>query len=185
MGTKWFWTLFLKLKGWKTNVVFPLDVPKAVVIVGPHTSSWDFVIGLAYRSVLGIPNSKFLGKKELFKPPFGWFFYWLGGTPVDRNSKKNLVDQVAEKFSQNSQFLVALSPEGTRKRVDSLKTGFYYIAKQAKVPIVMTGLDFKNKTLQVSAPFYTTEDKEKDIEQVLSFYRKIEGKFPDKDLRHL
>jgi 1-acyl-sn-glycerol-3-phosphate acyltransferase len=185
MVTNLFWKLFLKCKGWNTQVSFPLQLSKAVIIVGPHTSSWDFIIGLAYRSVLKINNAKFLGKKELFKPPFGWFFYWVGGTPVDRNSKKNLVEQVVEKFNNNDEFLVALSPEGTRKRVDALKTGFYFIAKQANVPIVMVGLDFKNKNLIVSPPFYTTNDKDQDLENVLTFYRNIEGKFPAKDLRHL
>lgn len=185
MVTNLFWKIFLKCKGWNTNVTFPKDVSKAVIIVGPHTSSWDFIIGLAYRSILKISNAKFLGKKELFKPPFGWFFYWVGGTPVDRNSKKNLVEQVVEKFNHNTELLVALSPEGTRKRVDALKTGFYFIAKQANVPIVMVGLDFKHKTLIVSPPFFTTIDKEQDLEKVLNFYRKIEGKFPSKDLRHL
>jgi len=180
-----FWKFFLKILGWDTNVFFPENVTKAVIVVGPHTSSWDFIIGLAYRSIMKIEAAKFLGKKELFKPPFGWLFYWLGGTPVDRFSKKNVVEQVVDKFNSNSNFLLALSPEGTRKKVEALKTGFYFIAKQANVPIVMTGFDFKNKTLKVSSPFFTTNNMEEDLEKVLIFFRGLEGKDKSKDLRHL
>jgi 1-acyl-sn-glycerol-3-phosphate acyltransferase len=95
------------------------------------------------------------------------------------------VEQVVDKFNSNSNFLLALSPEGTRKKVEALKTGFYFIAKQANVPIVMTGFDFKNKTLKVSSPFFTTNNMEEDLEKVLIFFRSLEGKDKSKDLRHL
>ncbi len=99
-----FWKLFLKLNGWNTEVLFPNNIKKAVVIVGPHTSSWDFIFGLAYRSVSKIKHSKFLGKSQLFKWPYGFIFRWLGGIPVDRKSKHNLVDQVAEVFNEKMSF---------------------------------------------------------------------------------
>ena len=136
---RWFWILFLKIRGWNTKITFPVSLPKCIIVVAPHTSSSDFLISVAYRSVMRIERTKFLGKAELFKPPFGFFFRWFGGIPVERSSKHNLVDQVVNYFNNNTNFRLALSPEGTRKRVEKLKTGFYYIAKQAKVPIFLDG----------------------------------------------
>lgn len=182
---RWFWILFLKLKGWNTRVTFPAFLPKCVIVVAPHTSSSDFLIGVAYRSVMKIEGAKFLGKAELFKPPFGFVFRWFGGIPVERSSKQNLVDQVVAYFNHNTNFRLALSPEGTRKRVEKLKTGFYYIAKQANVPIVMVGLDYKRKTSIVSEPFYTTENIEKDFQHIIQFFSTIQGKHPELGLLHL
>ena len=142
-----FWKLCLRIAGWNTDIPFPHHIKKMVIIVAPHTSTWDFPLGLAYRSVCRMKNTRFLGKAELFKPPFGFIFRWLGGTPVDRKSKQNVVEQVAEQFNKHDGFILALAPEGTRKKVAALRTGFYFIAKAAKVPILMTGLDFENKTL--------------------------------------
>lgn len=179
-----FWIWFLKLKGWNTTVTFPKEIKKAVIIVAPHTSSWDFVIGLAYRSILGLQNTHFLGKQELFKPPLGFIFKWLGGTPVNRQSKENMVEQVAKKFEGKSSFLLALSPEGTRKKVDKLRTGFYYIALEAKVPIIMVGLDFKHKTVVVRPTIYPT-NWEKDYPTILNFFAPIQGKIKENGLAHL
>src|SRR5690606_22564644 len=117
--------LVLKLLGWKSAGTFPDHLKKYVVIVAPHTSNWDFVIGLLFRKALRLEHAKFLGKHQLFKPPFGWLFRWLGGYPVDRTSSHNLVDQVVKIFHGHDEFVLALSPEGTRQRVDKLKTGFY------------------------------------------------------------
>jgi 1-acyl-sn-glycerol-3-phosphate acyltransferase len=180
-----FWILFLKLKGWNTKVVFPTFLPKCVIVVAPHTSSSDFLIGVAYRSVMRIKGAKFLGKAELFKPPFGFIFHWFGGIPVERSSKQNLVDQVVAYFNNNTNFRLALSPEGTRKKVEKLKTGFYYIAKQANVPIVMVGLDYKRKTSITSEPFYTTESIEKDFQHIIQFFSTIHGRYPELGLLHL
>lgn len=172
--------------GWQTNLVFPYNhLPKYIVIVAPHTSAWDFIIGVAYRSVLGMEKARYLGKKELFKPPFGFIFRWLGGTPVDRTSSHNLVDQVAGMFDRHEEFAIALSPEGTRQKVEKLKTGFYFIAKKAGVPIIMVGLDYEGKRVIFSEPFMPTENQEKDFEHIVAFFRPIKGKFPEKSLGHL
>ena len=140
-----FWKTVLNLFGWKTDVDFPYhQLKKFVIIVGPHTSNWDFIVLLTYRSIARIEGTHFLAKKELFDSPFGFVFRWLGGTPVDRKSSNNVVDQVAEIFKAHEEFAIALSPEGTRKKVDKLKTGFYFIAKAAQVPIIMVGIDAIN-----------------------------------------
>lgn len=183
---KFLWRLFLKLLGWRTDVVFPYHhVKKYIVLVGPHTSNWDFVIGLGYRTILGMGKARFLGKKELFRPPFGFIFYALGGTPVDRSSKQNMVDDVVRIFNQHEEFALAMAPEGTRKKVDKLKSGFYFIAKQAGVPYVLAGLDYKKKRAIFSELMYTTESKSDDFERVHSFFRTTEAKIPEQGLSHL
>lgn len=153
--------------------------------MAPHTSGWDVVVGVLYRAVIGIREARFFGKKELFDSPFGFIFKWLGGTPVDRFSKQNLVEQAVDLFNKNESFILALSPEGTRKRVDKLRTGFYYIAKGAKVPIVMAGFDFKNRKLLLSEPFYTSDNEEEDLRKIIGFFAPIQGKNPELGMAHL
>jgi 1-acyl-sn-glycerol-3-phosphate acyltransferase len=175
----------LKLMGWKATGEFPYHLKKYIVIVAPHTSGWDFVIGVLFRKALRLERARYLGKKELFDPPFGFLFRWLGGYPVDRSKNKNMVEEVVKIFNSKEEFGIALSPEGTRVRVDKLRTGFYNIAKQANVPIVMVGLDFANKQIVISAPFNVTDNQEADFEHILQFFRPIKGKFPEKGLGHL
>ncbi len=171
--------LIFKILGWKTVGQFPKDIKKYIVAVAPHTSSWDFPLGLAGRSILRLKNTKYLGKSQLFKPPFGWFFRMLGGYPVDRSASHNMVDQVVKIFNSHDEFILALAPEGTRKKVDKLKTGFYYIAKSAGVPIVPVGFDFKNKAIIVADPMYPTDDFDHDMTKLIDFYRTITGKNPE------
>jgi len=170
--------LLFKLLGWKTIGNMP-DAPKFIVAVAPHTSNWDFPVGLAARSILRITNAQFLGKSQLFKPPFGWFFRWLGGHPVDRTSSHDMVDQVVNIFNRHERFILAMAPEGTRKKVDKMRTGFYYIAKGAKVPIVPVGFDFEKKEVIVLDPVYPTDNMEHDLETILKFYRSVKGRNPE------
>ena len=121
----------------------------------------------------------FIGKGSLFKFPFGYFFRALGGTPVDRTKSNKLVDAVINLFNSKEEFRLALSPEGTRKKVAHWKTGFYYIAKGAKVPVVMATLDFENKKLKISEPYYVTGDLEKDFEHFNLFYKNVKGRNPE------
>lgn len=182
---RFFWRYCLKLGGWKTDLVFPYHhLKKYIIIVAPHTSNWDFIIGLAYRNLLGLDKVKFLGKKELFRFPFGILFRKLGGIPADRQHHTNLVEEVVRIFSMYPEFALALSPEGTRRRVEKLRTGFYFIAARAQVPIVPVGIDWKNKTAVFGSPVLPG-DQEKDFESILSFYRNISGKYPAKGLMHL
>jgi 1-acyl-sn-glycerol-3-phosphate acyltransferase len=177
--------LYTRLEGWKAVNEFPNHLKKAVVIVGPHTTWKDFLIGIAFRSVLKIRHAKYLGKAELFKGPFGFLFRWLGGTGVDRFSKHGVVDQVVEKFNNTDNLFIALSPEGTRKKVDKLRTGFYYIAKKANVPIIMVGLDYSKKELSVSEPFYTTDDEGADFKKIIEFFAPLKGYYPEQGFEHL
>lgn len=157
---------------------FSREIKKYVVIAAPHTSWIDFPIAILARMSSGIMIN-FIGKDSLFKPPFGFFFRILGGTPVDRSQNNNLVDAIVQIFNAKEEFRLGLSPEGTRKKTEKWKTGFYYIAKGANVPIVMATLNFKNKEIKISEPYYTTDDKNKDFEVFYSFYEGVEGKNPE------
>ncbi|MFT5761513.1 MAG: 1-acyl-sn-glycerol-3-phosphate acyltransferase [Polaribacter sp.] len=161
--------IFTKLMGWKLVNDFPKDIKKYVVIAAPHTSWQDFPIGILARNT-SVIKINFIGKDSLFKGPFGFIFRSLGGTPVDRSQSNNLVDAIINVFHTKDEFRLALSPEGTRKKIAKWKTGFYYIAKGAKVPIVMATLDFKKKQVKISEPYYTTDDKEKDFKYFQSFF---------------
>ncbi len=156
---------------------FP-EVDKCVVIVIPHTHWLDFFLGLVVRKVVN-KEINYIGKKSLFKPPFGWFFRWTGGAPVDRSKNSNTVDSVAQIFKEREVFRFALAPEGTRKKVDTLKTGFYHIAKKAEVPIVMVAFDFGKKEVKISKPFHPTDDMGQDFEKIYDFYKGVKGKIPE------
>lgn len=176
-----FYLLLFKILGWKIVGSMP-DLKKFIIAVAPHTSNWDFPVGLAARSILRIQRARFLGKSQLFVPPIGWFFRSLGGQPVDRSSSHDVVDQVVNLFAKHDEFVLALAPEGTRKKVDKLRTGFYYIAKGAQVPIVPVGFDFEKKEIIIGQPLYTTDNFEADMEKIMSFYRPIRGKNPEQGL---
>ena len=177
--------LYWKLSGWKITGNFPYQYKKMVLVVAPHTSWKDVLVGFAARSELKITHARFLGKKELFNGPFGFLFRRMGGTPVDRFSKQGMVEQVAALFAGNETFILAMAPEGTRKRVDKLRSGFYYIAKQAQVPIIPVGLDFENKKLILGEPLFTTDDEDNDFKTIIAFFATIKGANPQFDLRHL
>ena len=167
--------IYFRIMGWKFYGSWPDNLKKAIVIVVPHTSWHDFYLGLLVRRILGV-DIKFLAKKELFKPPFGWYFKWMGGTPLDRTPGQKKVEAIAALFDQKEVLRIAMSPEGTRKKVAEWKTGFYYIAKAANVPIVMIAFDFGNKQVKVSKPLYPTADKNLDFIKIKKFYEDVTGK---------
>lgn len=173
--------IYFKILGWKAvgNTNFSTDsIKKAVIIAAPHTSWHDFYIGVLLRAVLDI-KTNFVGKKELFMFPFGYFFRALGGAPIDRFTKENKVDAIAKLFKEKDEFRMAMAPEGTRKKVKEWRTGFYYIAKKAEVPIIMFTLDFENKQNKISEPFYPTDDIEADFKFMRSFFEGVKGKIPE------
>ncbi len=163
---RFFWNLF----GWKIEGAMPEGLKKYIIIAVPHTSNWDFLIGLSVRSLLGF-ESNFLGKKSLFRWPYGWFFKKLGGYPVDRENRNNQVDQVVKLFHSNEKFVLALAPEGTRSSVSNWKTGFYYISLKAKVPIVRTKFDIKNKCVTIYPPYWPTGNIETDMVQIKEVFK--------------
>lgn len=173
--------IYFKVLGWQVigNTNFSKDkIKKAVIIAVPHTSWHDFYIGILLRSVVNI-KTNFVGKKELFVFPLGWFLRSVGGAPINRQSNENNVEAIAKLFEQHDEFRMTLAPEGTRKKVKEWRSGFYYIAKQAKVPIIMFTLDFQNKQNKISEPFYPTDDVEADFKYMYSFFEGVKGKIPE------
>lgn len=168
--------IYFKLLGWKLNGQFP-KLDQCVVIVIPHTHWLDFFLGLLIRKVIK-EEINYIGKKSLFKPPFGWFFRWTGGAPVDRSKSSNTVDNIVQIFKERKVFRLALAPEGTRKKVTQLRTGFYHIAQKAKVPIVMVAFDFGKKEIKIGEPFWVTDNQESDFSKIRDFYREVKGKIP-------
>ncbi len=170
--------IFTKILGWKLIGSFPKNTQKYVLIGVPHTSKMDFVIGMLVK-LMTKEKINFIGKSSLFKAPFGFFFRALGGTPVDRSKSNNLVDAIIHIFNSKKEFRLAMSPEGTRKKVNKWKTGFYYIAKGAKVPVVLFTFDFGKKQVALSAPYHLSDDKEKDFNYFYNYFKDVKGKYPN------
>ena len=166
----------LKCLGWRIIGHLP-DDKKYIIIVAPHTSNWDLIICIIARASLGA-KIKFLAKHQLFVFPFGWFFKWLGGTPVNRTQHANRVDAAAAIFNQHDEFILGLAPEGTRSPVKRWKQGFYHIACKAEVPIVMLGLDYSTKQIRLNKPFRPSGDIEQDFAYILGYYKTIKGRYP-------
>lgn len=171
----------LRLFGWRIINEMPPDLKKFVVAVAPHTSWKDFVLGILVRSTMG-KKIYYLAKKELFDSPFGFFFWWTGGRPVDRKHKSGLVDQVVKLFNGSEEFAITVAPEGTRKKVQNFKTGFYYIARSANVPIIPCLYDYEHKLVHFLNPFYPTADAEKDLDLLWSFFVGVKGADPERSI---
>jgi 1-acyl-sn-glycerol-3-phosphate acyltransferase len=169
---------FLKLFGWTTEG----DVGenrKFVLIAAPHTSGWDlpFMLAIAYKFELPI---SWLGKHTLFEPPFGFFLRWLGGIPVDRRSPNKLVEKVAQAFREaKGSLVIAVPAEGTRGRRETWKSGFYWMASGAGVPIGLGFLDYGRKVGGIGPIFVPSGDVRADMDQIRAFYAGIQGKFPE------
>jgi 1-acyl-sn-glycerol-3-phosphate acyltransferase len=168
------WRILLRTIGWKTIGKLPENENKMIIIVVPHTSNWDFIMGIIIRGAMGF-KANFLGKKSLFKKPFGFIFTGLGGIPVDRNSSQNMVDQVVDIVAKRSSFILAIAPEGTRGKVKKWRTGFYYIALKANIPVVMCQLDYEYKEARFLEPFYPTGNIEQDLHYIQSQFYRVKG----------
>jgi 1-acyl-sn-glycerol-3-phosphate acyltransferase len=169
--------IYFKILGWKLEGQ-NIDVDKCVIMVVPHTHWYDFPLGILIRAVLQI-EINFVGKKSLFKAPFGWYFRWLGGAPLNRSKNENKVQSIAQIFNERKVFRLALAPEGTRKKVEEWRTGFYYIATEAKVPIISVAFDFGKKTVKIADPFYPTGDLQADFAEMKKFFVGVVGKIPE------
>jgi len=170
--------IFNKLLGWKIVGSFKSEIKKAVIIVLPHTSWHDFYIGVFTRRITKT-GINWIGKKEMFAWPIGWYFRYMGGAPVDRIPGQQNVDAITDIFNNREEFRLGLAPEGTRKKVNTWKTGYYYIAQAANVPIIPVSFDYKTKTVTINQPFFPTGDIEADSVILRSYYDDVVGKNPD------
>ena len=167
----------LKLMGWRIEGELP-RLDKFVAIGAHHTSNWDFVIFIALKFVLRL-NARWFGKHSIFRWPFGGLMRSWGGIPIQRHLSLNMVEQAIQGFRDNREFILVLSPEGTRKKVERWKMGFYHIALGAGVPIVPGALDFANRRVVIGAPFQPTGDAEADLRALLAFFRPYVPKKPE------
>jgi len=169
--------MFFRVKGWTIEGDFP-DDPKYLAVVGPHTSNWDFPIGIYLRSILD-QDIKFVAKDALFKWPLGPLLKAMGGYPVRRDRNTRFVDALIQIFQREETFKLCITPEGTRSRVDSLKSGFYYIARGTGVPMVVVVFDWGNKQVRIYEPYYATDDMQADFEYILDKFRGVDGRVPE------
>ncbi len=168
--------VFLKLAGWKVEGALPPEAHKAVLIAAPHTSNWDLPYTLMVSFVLRM-DVYWLGKQSIFKPPFSNIMQWLGGIPVNREQSTNLVAASAQALVKaNGKVQLIIPPEGTRSKTTYWKTGFYYIALGAKVPIVMAYMDYPQKRAGLGPLFYPSGDIDKDMVEIKAFYAQFKGK---------
>lgn len=173
----WIGLIFLKFFGWRAEGRQP-ETPKCVFLAVPHTSYWDTPFMLACSYVMGV-RLQFMVKHTMFRWPFGGFFRWLGGVPIDRRARHNVVEQCIQAFREREEFILTIPPEGTRSRVPYWKTGFYHIAHGAGVPIILGFLDFKHKVGGLGPVFWTTGDMEADVARIAQFYEGMEGRNPE------
>ena len=169
------------LWGWKVETPYPnATAPKSIIMVIHHTSNWDFPIGILLRPILRF-ESHFVAKNNLFFFPLGNVLTWMGGVAVDRSRHTNFVDACAALFDGKERFQLTVTPEGTRARVTTLKSGFYYIAQKAGVPIVCCKFDWAKKIIGFAEPFYPTGDYEADLKQLLTYFKGVKGRNPERD----
>jgi len=168
----------LGLTGWRVEGEWP-DCPKFVVIVAPHTSNWDFLVGVLAMFATGL-RANWLGKHTIFRFPVAPVLRWLGGEPIDRSSPHGTVRAAVDHFRTRPQWVLALSPEGTRRRVDRWKTGFYRIAVGTGVPIVPVTMDYRSRVLGIGSPVSPGPDEAIEIAKLRARFRKEMAKYPAK-----
>jgi len=171
-----FYSFLFRLTGWTSSLQAEI-LPKCVICVAPHTSNWDFIIGfLYYKSIGGDPHV--LMKKSWFFFPLKYILKAMGAVPVDRTKRTSLTEQMKKKFERLSHFQLAIAPEGTRKKNPFWKSGFYYIAWEACVPITLAYLDYAKKIIGVIENFIPSGNVQGDIEKIKQKYKNIVGRKP-------
>lgn len=166
--------ILFKLLNWKIVGTFP-KTPKCVIAFFPHTSNYDFALGIMIRSIIK-EEINYVAKMELFNPLTSWFFTRLGGIPVERKKNQGLVEKIVKIYKTRDVFRLAISPEGTRKLVTKWKTGFYYIAKETETPIQLVALDYSRQEVVFYPLFYTTDNVEKDFTFMKNQFKGVYGK---------
>ncbi|MGE5355004.1 MAG: 1-acyl-sn-glycerol-3-phosphate acyltransferase [Deltaproteobacteria bacterium] len=177
---RFFGSLFLKLWGWKVIGQKPLE-DKLLIVVFHHTSAWDFPVGLFTRWKMGLDIS-FVGKASLFKFPLGILMRYLGGYPVERDPEKktySVTKQIEDLINKNEKIYFNITPEGTRKKVDKLKTGFYTIAINTGIKILLVAFDFPRKTVTFGVPHIPAPTFDEEMQILKAFYKDTKGKYPE------
>jgi 1-acyl-sn-glycerol-3-phosphate acyltransferase len=177
--------LIFRLSGWTLNNKMPANINKCVMIAAPHTSNWDLVYALAAYDMMGIPM-RFTLKDEFMKFPLKLIFKPIGAIAIDRRPKvaggerRSMTEAMVDLFNGREKLNIMVTPEGTRSLNTKWKTGFYYVALNAKVPIGLGYLDYKNKVAGVGGMVYPSGDIKKDMKIIMDFYKDIQGQHPEK-----
>ncbi len=179
---RWIVRFLFKVFGWKIDKHSPSGIKKCVVVMGPHTSNWDFILGKMAFMSYGI-KANYLIKKESFFFPLGFFLKKMGGIPVDRKKKNNITLRTKELFSESDELFLVFTPEGTRKYNPNWKKGFYYVAIESKVPIYIAYVDYATKTGGFHSLFEPTGDVEDDILSIKRVLSKFQAKVPENGVR--
>lgn len=167
---------YLRLAGWQVEGSLPTEARKSVFIAAPHTSNWDLPYTLMVAFVLQL-DIRWMGKASLFRWPFGWFMRWLGGIAVDRSRSNDLVAASARALTEAAGAMqLIVPPEGTRGRTRYWKTGFYYIAAAAQVPIVLAYMDYERKVSGLGPVFVPSGDLQADMARIKAFYAPFKGR---------
>lgn len=169
--------LYLRFTGWKVEGSLPQNASKCVLIAAPHTSNWDLPYTLMVAFALNL-QVYWMGKQSIFKRPFGAVMRWLGGIPVDRSGKSDVVTQTVEAIERSERIIIVIAPEGTRKHTTRWRSGFYWIAQKANVPILPVAFDFSRKEVRLFPLFHPTGDQAADVAKIRSLYTPEMGRFP-------
>ncbi|WP_331458490.1 lysophospholipid acyltransferase family protein [Aliidiomarina indica] len=176
--SRWVGRLGMKLLGgWTIQGSLP-DIPKAIIPVAPHTSNWDFFVGVFVKLALGL-RLNFLGKHSIFVFPVKGILLWLGGIPIQRDSSHGVVAQMVDEFHRRDQLVLCLAPEGTRSKVTEWKKGFLHIARDAQVPVVPVSFCFKTRTINISSPMTVGDDVDDTLDRIKAFTNQAVGKHPE------
>lgn len=171
---RWVARTLLRLGGWRMAGTLP-DLPKLVLIGAPHSSNWDGVWGMLVKVALGL-DIRIFAKRELFWWPLGPILRRMGVIPVDRNAARGLIEQMLERFQQEDRFWLGIAPEGTRKRVERWKPGFWKIASAAGVPVLPAYFHYPEKIIGIGEPFQLTDDMDADMARIRAWYAPWRGK---------
>ena len=169
--------VYLRLFGWRVMGALPAS-PRMVVVAAPHTSNWDLPFMLATAYALGVKPS-WLGKRELFRGPFGWMMRRLGGIPIDRRAPQGFVREAVDRFAEVEELFLVIPPSGTRARADHWKSGFYYVARGAGVPIVCAYLDYAERVAGIGLVLAPSASVRADMDCIRAFYASKRGKYPE------
>lgn len=170
--------IYFKILGWEADVNVP-DYDKYIICAAPHTSNWDFIIGKLFYAAIG-RKTGFMMKKEWFFFPLGYLFKAMGGIPVNRSKNTSTVNSVSNTAMKSKTFHLCITPEGTRSANPNWKKGFYYIAYKAHIPILLFGIDYKNKRIIGNKEIIPSGDYEKDIKEIKRYFIQFTGKYPEK-----
>lgn len=175
---KWFCLVFYKLSSWKIDNNIP-DDPKSILVFAPHTTNWDFPIIISAAFAIGV-RPQWFGKHTMFKGPLKWLYLVLGGIPLDRTQKTNMVEQSVNTIKERDQVMIGIAPEGTRSKSDHWKSGFYHIANLAQIPINFGYIDYPSRTVGIAGGFIPSGDIDADLKIIQDFFADKRGKYPEK-----